>query len=163
MIWLICLALVAIFSTVNIVWSKKPRTAANIIEIILLYLLVFQVGVMGLLAYINHVWNGAAIAALIGWPAGSPFQYEVGMMNLGQGVLGILCIWFRKDFWLATAIVASITMVGCGVGHVREIIYNNNWSPYNAGLGIWIETVLMPIALLTLVSILRRWNSRAGS
>jgi uncharacterized BrkB/YihY/UPF0761 family membrane protein len=156
MIWLICLALAAIFSVVNIIWSKKPRTAANIIEVVLLYLLVFQVGVMCLIAFINHVFNGPAIAVLIGWAPGSPFQYEVGMMNLGLGVLGILCIWFRKDFWLATAIVASITMVGCGVGHVREIIYNNNWSPYNAGLGIWIQTVLLPIALLTLVYFYRK-------
>jgi predicted membrane channel-forming protein YqfA (hemolysin III family) len=156
MIWLICLSLAIIFSLVNIILSKKPRTAANIIEIVLLYLFVFQVGVMCLLAYINHVFNGAAISALIGWAPGSPFQYEVGMMNLGEGVLGILCIWFRKDFWLATAIVASVTMVGCGVGHVREIIFNNNWSPYNAGPGIWIQTVLLPIALLTLVYFYRK-------
>ncbi len=159
MIWLVCLALAAIFSIVNIVLSKKPRTAANIVEIVLLYLFVFQVGVMCLLGYINHVFNGAEISRLLGWPAGSPFQYEVGMMNLGLAVLGILCIWFRKDFWLATAITASVTMAGCGVGHVREIIFNNNWSPYNAGPGIWIQTVFLPIALLTLVYFYRKLKS----
>jgi hypothetical protein len=156
MIWLICLALVVVFSAVNIVLSKKPRTAANIIEIILLYIFVFQIGVMDLLAYINHVFNGAAIATLIGWAPGSQFQYEVGMMNLGQGVLGILCIWFRKDFWLATAIGCAVTMVGCGWGHWLEIVNHNNWSPYNAGPGIWIETILLPIALLTLVYFYRK-------
>jgi len=156
MIWLFCLALAVIFSLVNIFFSKQPRTAGNIVEIVLLYLLVFQVGVMCLIASVNHVFNGPAISALIGWAPGSPFQYEVGMMNLGLGVLGILCLWFRKDFWLATAIVASVTMVGCGVGHVLEIVYHNNWSPYNAGPGIWIQTVLLPIALLTLVYCYRR-------
>jgi len=156
MIWLICLFLAVIFSAVNIFWSKKPRTAGNLIEIVLLYLFVFQVGLMCALAFINHVFNGPAIAALIGWPAGSPFQYEVGMMNLGLAVLGFLCIWFRKDFWLATAIVASVTMAGCGVGHVIEIVTKNNWSPYNAGPGIWIQTVALPIVLLTLVYFYRK-------
>jgi len=156
MIWLFCLALAVIFSAVNIIFSRKPRTAENIVEIVLLYLFVFQIGVMCLLAYINHVFNGPAICKLIGWEPGSPFQYEVGMMNLGLGVLGILCIWYRKEFWLATAIIASVTMAGCGVGHVIEVVTRNNWSPYNAGIGIWIQTVLVPIALLTLVYFYRR-------
>jgi hypothetical protein len=156
MIWVFCLALAAIFSVVNIIFSKKPRTAANIVEIILLYILVFQVGVMCLIAYVGHVFHGPAIAKMIGWAPGSPFQYEVGMMNLGEGILGILCIWFRKDFWLATAIMASVTMAGCGVGHAIDVIRNNNLSPYNAGIGIWIETTLLPILLLTLVYFYRR-------
>ena len=77
-------------------------------------------------------------------------------MNLGLAVLGFLCIWFRKEFWLATAIIAAVTMAGCGVGHVREIIVNNNWAPGNAGLGIWLQTVLVPITLLVLVYFYRR-------
>jgi len=158
MIWIFCLALVVIFSLVSIFRMKKPRSAGKVVETILLYLFVFQVGLMCLMSFYNHVFNGPAIATLIGWSAGSPFQYEVGMMNLGLGVLGVLCIWYRKDFWLATAIIASVTMVGCGVGHVREIIVNNNWSPYNAGPGIWIQTVLVPIALLVLVHYYRKLN-----
>lgn len=132
MIWIFCLLLALVFSLVNIIFLKKPRTAGNVIEIILLYLFVFQIGLMSFIAFIAHVFRGPEIAALVGWQPGSPFQYEVGMMNLGLAVLGFLCIWFRKEFWLATAIIAAVTMAGCGVGHVREIIVNNNWAPGNA-------------------------------
>jgi hypothetical protein len=159
MLWMLGISLITIASVINIVFTKKPRTAANIVEIVLLYALFFQVGVVCLLAYYGHVFNGPAIAAQIGWPAGSGFQYEVGMMNLGLGVLGILCLWFRKDFWLATAIIASVIMAGCGVGHIREIIVNNNWNPYNAGPAIWIETFVMPAVLLVLVYFYRKLKS----
>jgi hypothetical protein len=156
MIWIFCLLLALVFSLVNIIFLKKPRTAGNVIEIILLYLFVFQIGLMSFIAFIAHVFRGPEIAALVGWQPGNPFQYEVGMMNLGLAVLGFLCIWFRKEFWLATAIIAAVTMAGCGVGHVREIIVNNNWAPGNAGLGIWLQTVLVPITLLVLVYFYRR-------
>lgn len=158
MIWMFFLSLTAIFSAVNIIFSKKPRTAANILEIILLYVLVFQIGVSGLIAYAMHVFNGPAVAAMIGWPAGSPFQYEVGMMNLGQGVLGILCIWFRKDFWLATVIVAATTMIGCGVGHIRDLIINANNAPYNAGFAIILQDGVFPVVWLGLVLTYKRLN-----
>lgn len=159
MLWILGILLIAIASVINIVFTKKPRTAANIIEIVLLYTLFFQVGIVCLIAYYGHVFRGPEIAAQIGWPAGSGFQYEVGMMNLGLGVLGVLCLWFRKDFWLATAIIASVIMAGCGVGHIRDIILNNNWNPYNAGPAIWIETFIMPVVLLTLVYFYRKNNS----
>src|SRR5450830_1818828 len=156
MIWIFCLLLALVFSLVNIIFLKKSRTAGNVIEIILLYLFVFQIGLMSFIAFIAHVFRDPEIAALVGWQPGSPFQYEVGMMNLGLAVLGFLYIWFRKEFWLATAIIAAVTMAGCGVGHVREIIVNNNWAPGNAGLGIWLQTVLVPITLLVLVYFYRR-------
>jgi hypothetical protein len=160
MLWILGVSLIMVASVINIAFTKKPRTAANIVEIVLLWTLFFQVGVVCLLAYYGHVFNGPEIAAQIGWPAGSGFQYEVGMMNLGLGILGILCFWFRKDFWLATAIIASVVMVGCGVGHIREIVLHNNLNPYNAGLGIWLETTLMPAILLTLAYFYRKLNTK---
>ncbi len=47
------------------------------------------------------------VAASIGWPAGSPFQFEVGIANLSFGILGILCLKFMDNFWTATVIAVK--------------------------------------------------------
>jgi len=42
---------------------------------------------------------GARIAAYISWPAGNPFQLEVAVANLSYGILELLCLKFRDDFF----------------------------------------------------------------
>jgi hypothetical protein len=60
--------------------SKVPRTPHRVIHILLLYALVFGVGVIGLpLGFIPHVFFADQTAQSIGWPPGSPLQFEVGV------------------------------------------------------------------------------------
>lgn len=152
----ICLGLGLVFATVNIIFSKKPRNARNVIEIFLLYVLVFSIGIECLFGFYGHVFMGAAIAAQLGWPAGSGFQYEVGMMNLMFAVLGIMAIWFRGDFWLAVVVASAVAFFGCGVGHIRDLVLHGNLNPYNAGIGIWNQTIVVPLMLLVLLYFYRK-------
>lgn len=149
------LFLIIFSSLINIAFLKKQKTFINILEIVLLYFFVFQVGFMGLLAGLGHIFNGPETAKMIGWLPGSPFQYEVGVMNLGISVLGFLCIWFRREFWLATSIIYLVIMFGCGVGHIREMLLKGNLAPYNAGPGIIMGDMVIPLLIFVLLIIYR--------
>ena len=155
MIWLILLGITALCSIVHLALSKKPRTVKNIIGIVLIYLFALNYGLMGIMAFYQHAFNSAAVAAQIGWQT-SPFQFEVAMMNLAIGVMGLICIFIHGDFWLATAVNIAVIYPGCAYGHWIEMTVKHNYAPYNAGWGIWLTDVVMPIILLTLVLIERR-------
>jgi len=160
MLWMSCFVLAAILILINIAFTKKERSAKTILGIINLYLLVMMAGVVCIFAAWAHIFRADEIARMIGWPTGSPFQFEVAMMNLALGVLGVLCIWFRGDFWLATAINMSVLFLGCAYGHLRSAIVSHDYAPYNAGLGIWFYDVIIPILILTLVIVHRSIRER---
>src|SRR6188472_3200481 len=91
------LALVA--ATVHLAISSRSRTSRTAIaKTFLLYLLFVYVGLMGLLTAYAHVFRPLETSASIGWSP-SPYEYEVGMADLTVGVLGILCLWIRGNFW----------------------------------------------------------------
>src|SRR5262249_23213705 len=112
-------------------------------------LLFIYVGLMGLFTAYYHVFRPLQASASIGW-ATSPFEYEVGMADLTVGVLGVLCLVFRKEFWLATAIADAVWLLGDAVGHIREMRLHNNHAENNAGIFLIFE-LLIPILILGLV------------
>ena len=131
--------------------AKKPLSKAQILNVILLYIFVFFVGLGGLMAALAHSLWAKETALKIGWQPGSPFQFDMAMANLAFGVLGILCIWFRGDFWTATGIGVAVLLLGCTYGHVREIVVHHNYAPYNAGVGIFFYDAVIPVLILGLL------------
>jgi len=112
--------------------SKEPRTKHRVIHTLLLYGLVLDVGVIGLpLGFIPHIFFADETARAIGWPTGSPFQFEVGFHDGARGLLGFLCIWIGGTFWLATGLGWSFFMLGATYGHIRETVFNSDYAPYN--------------------------------
>ena len=84
---------------------------------------MLDVGVIGLpLGFIPHVFFADETARAIGWPTGSPFQFEVGVHDGACGVLGFLCIWIGGTFWLATGLGWALFMLGATYGHIRETV-----------------------------------------
>jgi hypothetical protein len=136
--------------------SKKPLTKSRVVELLLLYLLTINVGVGGVLAWFGHTFTADEIARKIGWQAGSPFQFEVAVADLSWGVCGVLCIWLRQNFWTATGIGSSVFFLGCGFGHIRQIIQEGNMAVYNAGPILWIGDLGVPFAILVLLVIRSR-------
>ena len=111
MIALLVAILMVVLALVHLALSKVPRTPLRVIHILLLYALVFGVGVIGLpLGFIPHVFFPDQAAELIGWPP-SPFQLEVGFHDGAWGILGFLCIWMGGLFWLATGLGWSFFML----------------------------------------------------
>ncbi|MBA3958207.1 MAG: hypothetical protein H0X51_07430 [Parachlamydiaceae bacterium] len=130
---------------------KKAWNSDRRAEFFLSYLLLFNLGVMGLIAAYMHVFMGPETARQIGWLPGSPFQFEMGMANLAFGVLGILSYWIRGRFWDATVIGWNILFIGCFVGHLRDYIVNNNTAPWNIGIFIWFSDLFVPLLALVLL------------
>lgn len=101
----------------------------------------------------GHVFMGPAVAKSIGWPPGSPFQFEVGMANLGIGALGIVCVW-RRDFWLPTIVMAAVFLWGAAYIHIDQIIRFRNFAPDNAGIELYAD-IIGPAILIGLYTAYR--------
>ncbi len=97
---------------IHLALDKQPRTGKRIVEIFLLWVLVICVGVNGLFAFYGHAFRADETARAIGWPTGSPFQFEIAITNLVLGILGILRIWIRGTFWYATGFAQAIFGLG---------------------------------------------------
>jgi hypothetical protein len=82
---------------------------------------------MGLfLGFIPHVFFADQAAQLIGWPTGSPFEFEVGFHDGGWGLLGLLCLWIGGRFWLATGLGWSFFMLGATYIHIVHTVREGN-------------------------------------
>ena len=146
--------------SLHLTLSKQPRTRARFVELLLLYLLVINIGLGGLLAWYGHTFMADEIARRIGWQPGSPFQFEVGLADLSWGVCGVLCIWLRQGFWTATGIGSAVFLLGCVFGHIRDIVQHGNVAIYNAGPVLWIGDLAVPIAILVLLFLRFRFRQR---
>ena len=115
----------------------------------LLNVLVYLIGVNGIVGASGHLLYPDPVARSIGWPPGNPFQWEVGVADLGWGVLGVFAPSYGRDFWLATIIVSSIFLLGAAVGHVRQMLGARNFAPGNAG-AVFFNDVAIPVFAIVL-------------
>lgn len=152
LILLIC-AVIATF--VHLYIKKEHETE---LETFLSYLIFFNIGVMGLLAFYGQIFLADETARSIGWAPGSPFQFEMGMANLAFGVLGILSYWYRGLFWAATLLGVSILFLGAFVGHMIQYSHGDT-APNNIGLFIWMADVFLPILYLSVGALYLRQKS----
>ena len=125
------------------------------IEIFLIYTFAFLIGAQGIYAFIGHAFLPAEVALSIGWSPSPHFQFEIACANLSYGVLGILAIRWKGDFWSAIAIGISIFLWGSAFGHLKDIILSHNFAPSNAGYMLFYDifTPLILFALLKLRSL----------
>ena len=150
--------LAVVGASIHLALSPRRRSSgAAIAGTYLLYLFFIYVGVMGVLTAYAHVFRPVQTSASIGWET-SPYEYEVGMADLTVGVLGVLCLKFRGDFWLATAIANAVWLLGDAVGHVRQMTFNDNHAANNSGIFLVTEFI-MPLVILALTLYSRRQES----
>ncbi|HTX61333.1 MAG TPA: DUF6790 family protein [Methanobacterium sp.] len=158
----IFLIITIIGAILHLFLTKTPRTVNRAFEVFLVWFLFVMVGIGSIWAFIGHVFMSDVIAATIGWPAGNPFQLEVGVANLTYGVLGILCLKFRDNFQLATVIAVSIFYLGAAYIHVTNIMQTGNLAPGNAGYALYID-ILVPIILIILLTAYRVTGKKENS
>lgn len=139
----------AIIALIQITKEKKTADSHRKLEIILMWQLVCGLGLSLLWGGIGHLLFSDRVAESIGWATGSPFQREVGMWDASIGVVGILCLKFRDNFWLATIIGGGLFLFSAGLGHVYEFIAHGDVSPNNIGGVLWVD-LLFPIFLAAL-------------
>jgi hypothetical protein len=149
MFQLIFVVLAFAAASIHLALSRDSRSSkAAIARTYLLYLLFIYVGLMGLLTAYAHVARPEQTSASIGWST-SPYEYEVGMADLTVGVLGILCLWIRGNFWLATAIANAVWLLGDAIGHIHQMTANNNHAANNSGIFL-IAEIITPLIILAL-------------
>ncbi|NMB78114.1 MAG: hypothetical protein GYA23_03360 [Methanomicrobiales archaeon] len=123
-----------------------------LVETVLAWILLVNIGVQGLLAGVSHWYEPSAkkVAEKLGWAPGSPFQREVAAADAAFGVLGILAFFIRDNFLVATVIGASVMLFLMGIGHVLDLRKNQNDSVYNAGTVVWFD-LLLPVLMCILL------------
>jgi hypothetical protein len=137
------------FAAVAVWFAPRPITLGLIADRLVRYLFVFPLGLQGLWAFFGHVFLPEDSANAIGW-APSPFQYEVGVANLGLGLASFYAAFKGFEARAAVAVAASCFLAGAGFGHIMDILAGDNLAPGNAG-PILITDFLTPIVVLILL------------
>jgi len=150
----------AIIALIHIRWKKMERAEA--VGTFLMWQLAIGFGLSYLYAATGHLLLADKVAESIGWPAGSPFQREVGMWDGAMGICGLLCLKFREDFWTAVIIGFGIFSISAGLGHVYELVAHADFSPNNAGAVMYID-LFYPLILAGLLIWYRRERAAAGT
>jgi Na+/melibiose symporter-like transporter len=146
----ILLWLAALVAAALAIWQgPRPIDRSFVIDRLLRYLFLFPLGLLGLWAFIGHVFFGKQSAASIGWEP-SPFQYEVGVANLGLALASLYAAFRGFEARVAVAIAAACFLIGAGIGHIRDIVLAGNLAPGNAG-PIMVTDFLTPFAILALL------------
>lgn len=151
MIVLLSLYVIGIIAFFIHVYRLPPatRTYSKIIELLLLYQIVFSLGLTSILAFFGLTFMAESIAEYTGWPS-CPFEQQLANVNLAFGVLGILSIWVRGHFWTATIIGFSVWILGDGVHHFLKWQFGGNNTPGNLGVPLYTD-IAVPIILLILL------------
>jgi hypothetical protein len=82
----------------------------------------------------------------------TPFQYEVGVANLGLGLASIYAAFRGFEARLAVAIAAAGFLIGAGIIHIVDIMGKGNLAPGNAG-PILVTDFLTPVVILVLLAL----------
>jgi len=161
-LWSSFLLLIVLGAALHLIKERKTLTRVRALEIVLLWMIVIGFGVSGIVASMGHIFNADAVAASIGWPAGNPFQQEVGYADLALGCLGIGALFVRGSFWLATIIAANIMYIGDGIGHIDQAAAFNNLAPNNTGMVI-SNDIGLPLLVVVLYIVFIHLQRQSGA
>jgi hypothetical protein len=143
-----------VFAGISLSRAPRPLTGKRTADTLLRYIVLFPVGLMSLWAATGHIFFPAQAAAAIGWQT-SPFQFEVGVANLGIGLAGLYAAFRGFEARLATNLVVAGFLGGAGIGHIRDILQAGNFAPGNAG-PILFTDFLTPLVIFGLLWWARR-------
>lgn len=122
--------------------SADPAEGWTTVDRFLVWWLAVAIGVSSLIVAGAHLFFGAATAESIGYTRGDGgFQFENAMADLSIGVVGVLCIWFRGNFWLATLIVVTVQYIGDAGGHIYFWLAEDNTKSGNIGPPLWSDII----------------------
>ena len=124
----------------------------NNYEIIYIWVTFLAVGVVGIYTFVMHVFFPVTSAAIIGWHT-SPFQFEVGMADLGFGLVALLAARASYGFRLASVIGVTCWLWGDAVGHVYQMLLKGNYSIGNAGSWFWLDLLIPAILIICIANI----------
>ena len=137
---------------------RREGRPANAAYVLWGEVLFYCVGIGFIYTGILHAYLQQVAAPSIGWQP-SPFEFELGWMEIPLGVVALLALWRGYEFRLAATIVFAVFALAAAAQHIQEIVCCKNYAPDNAGLILWFADIFVPIFLLALAALSRRDTS----
>lgn len=136
-----------ITGVVDLYMKGFPSDISQICTVLLLHQFVVTFGILGIAGLFSNIVFAEKNAKSLGWPGG-PFQIKYGFSQLGIGVMGVMCIWFKGGFWLGTIVTMYIYGVSGLWSHYNVMKMNNKVD------GDSIANIIMDIAYQTFITVL---------
>jgi len=149
---IIILAVITAIIRASLLSIKKTQ---KIIEIFTSHIF-FGVGLGLFWAGVFHVFIPKIAASYIGWQT-SPFQFEVGVGDMGMGLAAIIASIAGRGYRLAVITYYAIFAYGAALGHIYQMVQYHDFAPGNAGLVFWLD-ILQPTVLIILLWLSRRYK-----
>lgn len=130
-----------------------PKKRDKIVDIFTSHIF-FAVGLGLVWAGAFHVFMPQIAAKYIGWQT-SPFQFEVGMGDIGMGLAAMIASIASQGFRLGVITYYAIFAYGAAAGHIYQMIEFHDFAPGNAGFVFWLD-MIQPTVLLFLLWLNRR-------
>jgi hypothetical protein len=141
--------LVSIIAALVHLYVRRPTSAEKKLEMLLLYQMVFSIGVAGVIGFLGHCFNYEAVARSIGWLPHRQFQFELGSSELGWAIAGFLAIAIRRPlYWFGVSIIPSVMFFLSACQHIWEVVTTGNYAVNNVWAGI--ADFLVPLTLTVL-------------
>ena len=126
---------------------QLPSSLSEICNIILLNQFIFTFGLIGIIGFYINVIIADKTSKNLGWPGG-PFQIKYGFSQLGVGIMGIMSIWFRGNFWIGTLVAMYIYGLSGLWSHTQHMIQNKKLDASN------LMNIIMDIIYQTFITVL---------
>ncbi len=118
---------------------KSPSWAYWLLK----FTFLFPIGVQCLWAFTFHVFFSGLTADAIIWEY-SPFEYEVGLANLGLGLMGFYAYFYpSKGSWITTTLMSVCLIGGSGLGYIYQSFVGNILEYHHL-----IPIILIPIIMI---------------
>lgn len=146
---LVFFALGLLVSLAAIARAPRPLAGATIVEKLLAWFVLFNIGLSYPYNFVLHGFFGEMTARFIGW-ADSPFQFEVATASLGFAVVGFLAAFGSFDLRLAAILAPGLFTLGAAAGHIYQMSVAHNFAPGNAGVILYTDIGIPLLGFLLL-------------
>ncbi len=123
---------------------------------LLRFVLGIAAGAGGLFAAAGHLLRSDDTAVDLGWPVGTPWQWEVGFADLALGVISLIAAFSRdRHVWLMAVVAMTIFLLGDAVGHLRyqQRLRAHGEAGSTLGLASIVGDLALPVALVVLLAL----------
>lgn len=110
-------------------------------------LLFYVVGIGYAYTGLLHAYAQGVAAPEIGWQP-SPFEYELGWMEIPLAVVALMSLRRGFEFRLAATIIFAAFALAAAAQHVQQILCCHNYAPGNAGWILWVGDIAIPIVVV---------------
>jgi len=138
---LVTTLLAILFAVIN------RRQSPNWGHSLLKQILILPIGLQCLWAFAFHVFLSDLTSTLISWEY-SPFEYEVGLANLGLGLMGMYA-YFKpsQGAWETTTIMCTCFIGGSGLSYIHHVFSGNTLQHHHIILTPYLH-LLIPVMMI---------------